>query len=96
MNMNLLLCFGMPGLFEPSKEYTPFFTFFLSMQVTTCKLPTLPRYKELICELGPIHARLSYENTIATKRPVYKCSEVQVFRLVNSYSSQSSYISQHL
>ncbi|KAK3193332.1 hypothetical protein Dsin_024642 [Dipteronia sinensis] len=46
-------------------------------QVKMCNLPSLPRYKELISELRPIHARLSFENSIAKKHPVYRCSEVQ-------------------
>ncbi|XP_010264819.1 PREDICTED: uncharacterized protein LOC104602732 isoform X2 [Nelumbo nucifera] len=46
-------------------------------QVKMCYLPPLPRRKELIAELGPIHARLSCENVIAKKHPVYKCNEVQ-------------------
>nr|XP_010933158.1 uncharacterized protein LOC105053615 isoform X2 [Elaeis guineensis] len=46
-------------------------------QVKTCSLPQLPRYKELVSDLGPIHARLSCENSIAKRHPVYRCSEVQ-------------------
>lgn len=46
-------------------------------QVKMCHLPTLPRYKELTSELGPIHARLSREHSLAKKHPVYRCSEVQ-------------------
>ncbi|XAR61038.1 hypothetical protein NMG60_11034617 [Bertholletia excelsa] len=42
----------------------------------TCHLPVLPRYKELISKLRPIHTRLSCENTPG-KHPVYKCSVVQ-------------------
>lgn len=49
------------------------------MQVKACSMPRLPGYKELISDLGPIHARLSCENSIAKRHPVYKCSEVQVF-----------------
>ncbi|KAF9610657.1 hypothetical protein IFM89_023913 [Coptis chinensis] len=45
--------------------------------VKICHLPTLPRHRELISELGPIHARLSCENSIAKRHPVYKCNEVQ-------------------
>ncbi|KAM0828349.1 hypothetical protein ACQ4PT_067613 [Festuca glaucescens] len=40
-------------------------------------LPQLPRYKELISDLSPIHARLSCENALAKKHPIYKCNEVQ-------------------
>ncbi|WOL10660.1 hypothetical protein Cni_G19419 [Canna indica] len=46
-------------------------------KVKTCSLPRLPRYKELVSDLGPIHARLSCENAIAKRYPIYKCSEVQ-------------------
>jgi hypothetical protein len=45
-----------------------------------CHLPTLPRRKELVSELGPIHARLSHESSNA-KYPVYRCSEVQVITI---------------
>lgn len=43
-----------------------------------CHLPALPRHKELVSELGPIHARLSHESSIAKRHPVYRCSDVQV------------------
>ncbi|KAK1290206.1 hypothetical protein QJS10_CPB18g01821 [Acorus calamus] len=46
-------------------------------QVKTCSLPPLPHHRELVSQLGPIHARLSCENSIAKRHPVYKCSEVQ-------------------
>ncbi|KAJ8616794.1 hypothetical protein MRB53_036166 [Persea americana] len=46
-------------------------------QVKMCSLPHLPRHRELVTRLGPIHARLSCENSIARRHPVYKCSEVQ-------------------
>ncbi|XP_057964070.1 uncharacterized protein LOC131155149 [Malania oleifera] len=46
-------------------------------QVKMCYLPSLPRHKELLSELGPIHARLRCENSIAKRHPVYKCNEVQ-------------------
>ncbi|XP_042509059.1 uncharacterized protein LOC122084685 isoform X2 [Macadamia integrifolia] len=46
-------------------------------QVKMCYLPPLPRHRELVSELGPIHARLSCENSIAKRHPVYKCNEVQ-------------------
>ncbi|RWW84415.1 hypothetical protein BHE74_00006981 [Ensete ventricosum] len=49
------------------------------MQVKACSMPRLPGYKELLSDLGPIYARLSCENSIAKRHPVYKCSEVQVF-----------------
>ncbi|KAK8446795.1 hypothetical protein SEVIR_9G546301v4 [Setaria viridis] len=46
-------------------------------QVKACSLPQLPRYKELVSDLGPIHARLSCENALAKRHPIYKCNEVQ-------------------
>ncbi|KAM0828353.1 hypothetical protein ACQ4PT_067613 [Festuca glaucescens] len=46
-------------------------------QVKGNLLPQLPRYKELISDLSPIHARLSCENALAKKHPIYKCNEVQ-------------------
>jgi hypothetical protein len=46
-----------------------------------CHLPTLPRRKELVSELGPIHARLSHESSNAKMYPVYRCSEVQVITI---------------
>ncbi|KAK9280897.1 hypothetical protein L1049_003788 [Liquidambar formosana] len=46
-------------------------------QVKMCHLPTLPRRKELVSELRPIHARMARENLVATRHPVYKCNEVQ-------------------
>ncbi|KAJ1298817.1 hypothetical protein BS78_01G482700 [Paspalum vaginatum] len=46
-------------------------------QVKTCSLPQLPRYKELVSDLGPIHARLSCENALAKRHPIYRCNEIQ-------------------
>ncbi|CAL4937618.1 unnamed protein product [Urochloa decumbens] len=46
-------------------------------QVKACSMPQLPRYKELVSDLGPIHARLSCENALAKRHPIYKCNEVQ-------------------
>ncbi|XP_057483036.1 LOW QUALITY PROTEIN: uncharacterized protein LOC130769798 [Actinidia eriantha] len=46
-------------------------------QVKTCYLPALPRHKEFISELQPIHNRLSREKDIAKRHPVYKCNEMQ-------------------
>jgi hypothetical protein len=43
-----------------------------------CHLPTLPRYKELVSELRPLHDRLSLESSVAKRHPVYRCNEVQV------------------
>ncbi|KAL6901851.1 hypothetical protein ACP4OV_004727 [Aristida adscensionis] len=45
--------------------------------VKSCSLPQLPRYKELVSDLSPIHARLSCENDLAKRHPIYKCNEVQ-------------------
>ncbi|KAK7396487.1 hypothetical protein VNO78_17528 [Psophocarpus tetragonolobus] len=46
-------------------------------QVSMCQLPRLPQHKELLSQLGPIHARLSKERSIARKHPVHRCNEVQ-------------------
>lgn len=52
--------------------------FMLSLQIKSCYLPLLPRRKELLSELRPIHARLSREDSVAQRRPIYRCSELQV------------------
>ncbi|XVE78005.1 hypothetical protein DITRI_Ditri13aG0109400 [Diplodiscus trichospermus] len=49
----------------------------LKNQVKTCHLPKLPRHKELVSELRPIHTRLSFEGSIAKKHPTYRCNEMQ-------------------
>ncbi|XP_011024803.1 PREDICTED: uncharacterized protein LOC105125853 [Populus euphratica] len=49
----------------------------LKNQVKMCHLPTLPRYKELVSELRPLHNRLSLESSVAKRHPVYRCNEVQ-------------------
>ncbi|XP_020084627.1 uncharacterized protein LOC109707627 isoform X1 [Ananas comosus] len=46
-------------------------------QVKACSLPQLPLYKELVSDLRPFHARLSCENSVAKRHPIYRCSEVQ-------------------
>uniref|UniRef100_A0ACD5TUJ9 Uncharacterized protein n=1 Tax=Avena sativa TaxID=4498 RepID=A0ACD5TUJ9_AVESA len=46
-------------------------------QVKANLLPQIPRYTELVSDLSPIHARLSCENALAKKHPIYKCNEVQ-------------------
>ncbi|KAM7271491.1 hypothetical protein ACFE04_030705 [Oxalis oulophora] len=47
-------------------------------EVKTCQLPTLPRHKELLSELVPVHGRMTLESSFARKHPVYRCSEAQV------------------
>lgn len=49
----------------------------LKNQVKMCHLPTLPRYKELVSELRPLHDRLSLESSVAKRHPVYRCNDVQ-------------------
>ncbi|AQL09552.1 DENN (AEX-3) domain-containing protein [Zea mays] len=49
----------------------------LFFYVKACSLPRLPHYKELVSNLGPLHARLSCENSLAKRHPIYKCNEVQ-------------------
>ncbi|KAM4077519.1 hypothetical protein ACJW30_12G143900 [Castanea mollissima] len=44
----------------------------LKDEVKMCHLPALPRHKELVSELGPIHARLSHESSIAKRHPVFR------------------------
>ncbi|XP_024626920.1 uncharacterized protein [Medicago truncatula] len=46
-------------------------------QVKMCHLPRLPKQRELVSQLSPIHARLSSESSIARKHPVHRCNEVQ-------------------
>ncbi|XP_049411105.1 uncharacterized protein LOC125874290 isoform X1 [Solanum stenotomum] len=46
-------------------------------QIKSCYLPLLPRRKQLLSELRPIHARLSCEESVAQRRPIYRCNEVQ-------------------
>ncbi|XP_074555535.1 uncharacterized protein LOC141811388 [Curcuma longa] len=61
-------------------------------KVKSCSLPQLPRYKELISDLGPIHARFSSENPIAKRHPVYKCSEVQAEAARQFLDAMTSYL----
>ncbi|XP_019455531.1 PREDICTED: uncharacterized protein LOC109356588 [Lupinus angustifolius] len=49
----------------------------LKNQVKMCHLPKLPQHRELVSQLGPIHARLACESSIARKHPVHRCNEVQ-------------------
>ncbi|KAI4350300.1 hypothetical protein L6164_004768 [Bauhinia variegata] len=49
----------------------------LKDQVRTCPLPRLPQHRELITQLGPFHARLRREQSIAKKHPIYRCTEAQ-------------------
>lgn len=51
---------------------------FILFQVKTCYLPPLPRHRELVSQLGPIHTRLAFEGSIAKKHPTYRCNEAQV------------------
>lgn len=43
-------------------------------QVKANLLPQLPRYKDLVSDLSPIHSRLSCEDALAKKHPMYKCN----------------------
>ncbi|KAK9057407.1 hypothetical protein SSX86_022242 [Deinandra increscens subsp. villosa] len=47
-------------------------------QVEMSYLPALPKQKELMNKLAPLHARLSGDKTTAKKHPVYKCNKWQV------------------
>ena len=65
----------------------------LFVQVKMCHLPALPRHKELVSELGPIHARLSSESLIAKRHPIYRCNEVQVIMICHAQTSNVSLLS---
>ncbi|KAI7745597.1 hypothetical protein M8C21_010534, partial [Ambrosia artemisiifolia] len=41
-------------------------------------LPELPKQRELMNRLGPLHARLSSDKTAAKKHPVYRCNKWQI------------------
>ncbi|XP_071720630.1 uncharacterized protein [Rutidosis leptorrhynchoides] len=47
-------------------------------QVELSSLPALPRYRELMTRLGPLHARLSSDKTAAKKHPVYRINKWQI------------------
>ncbi|XP_004493840.2 uncharacterized protein [Cicer arietinum] len=49
----------------------------LKDQVKMCHLPRLPKHRELVSRLGPIHARLKCESSIGRRRPIHRCNEVQ-------------------
>ncbi|XP_058749305.1 uncharacterized protein LOC131622297 isoform X2 [Vicia villosa] len=49
----------------------------LENQVKMCHLPRLPRQRDLVSQLTPIHARLSSESAIAKKHPIHRCNEIQ-------------------
>ncbi|GAU19328.1 hypothetical protein TSUD_336140, partial [Trifolium subterraneum] len=46
-------------------------------QVKKCHLPRLPQQRDLLSQLGPIHAKLSRESSISRKQPIHRCNEVQ-------------------
>ncbi|KAJ0792503.1 hypothetical protein HanOQP8_Chr01g0018771 [Helianthus annuus] len=50
----------------------------LFWQVEMSSLPVLPKQRELMNKLGPLHARLSSDKIAAKKHPVYKCNKWQV------------------
>lgn len=41
-------------------------------------MPQLPRQRELFSSLSPYHEKLVGESFLASKRPVYECTDVQV------------------
>ncbi|XP_076894780.1 uncharacterized protein LOC143547181 [Bidens hawaiensis] len=47
-------------------------------QVEMSSLPALPKQRELMTRLGPLHARLSSDKVAAKKHPVYKCNKWQI------------------
>lgn len=42
-------------------------------------IPQLPQHKELYSSLSPYHAKLVGESYLGRKRPIYECTDVQVF-----------------
>ncbi|KAL5210692.1 hypothetical protein ABZP36_006315, partial [Zizania latifolia] len=61
-------------------------------QVKTWSLPQLPRFEELVSDLGPIHARLSCKNALAKRHPIYKCNEVQAEAAWQFFNVMKSYL----
>ncbi|PWA69146.1 DENN domain, uDENN domain protein [Artemisia annua] len=47
-------------------------------QVEMSSLPALPKQRELMTRLGPLHARLSSDKTSSKKHPVYRCNKWQI------------------
>ncbi|KAK9069012.1 hypothetical protein SSX86_013128 [Deinandra increscens subsp. villosa] len=47
-------------------------------KVEMSSLPPLPKQRELMTKLGPLHARLSSDKIAAKKHPVYKCNKWQI------------------
>ncbi|KAL9436186.1 hypothetical protein AB3S75_022275 [Citrus x aurantiifolia] len=64
----------------------------LKDQVKSCHLPALPQQRELVSELRPIHARLSFESSIARRHPVYRCSELQAEAAAQFLNVMGSYM----
>ncbi|CAH9132864.1 unnamed protein product [Cuscuta epithymum] len=46
-------------------------------QAKPCYMPSLPRFKELVSELQPIHTRLERDDFAAQGHPAYRCNDVQ-------------------
>ncbi|KAL0370419.1 UNVERIFIED_CONTAM: hypothetical protein Sangu_0360000 [Sesamum angustifolium] len=67
-------------------------SFIFSLKVKTCILPLLPKRKELISELRPIHSILSREASVAQRHPVYKCNEVQADAAAQFLSVMNRYL----
>ncbi|KAL0418603.1 UNVERIFIED_CONTAM: hypothetical protein Sradi_1273800 [Sesamum radiatum] len=61
-------------------------------KVKTCILPLLPKRKELISELRPLHSILSREASVAQRHPVYKCNEVQADAAAQFLSVMNRYL----
>ncbi|KAJ0626964.1 putative cDENN domain, uDENN domain, tripartite DENN domain, DENN domain lobe protein [Helianthus annuus] len=61
-------------------------------QVEMSSLPVLPKQRELMNKLGPLHARLSSDKIAAKKHPVYKCNKWQI----DAATQFSSAMRQHL
>ncbi|KAL0437318.1 UNVERIFIED_CONTAM: DENN domain-containing protein 5B, partial [Sesamum radiatum] len=61
-------------------------------KVKTCTLPLLPKRKELLSELRPIHSILSREASVAQRHPVYRCNEVQADAAAQFLSVMNRYL----
>ncbi|KAI3682632.1 hypothetical protein L1987_82739 [Smallanthus sonchifolius] len=61
-------------------------------QVEMSSLPLLPKHKELMNKLAPLHTRLSSDKTAAKKHPVLKCNKW----LIDAATQFSAAMRQHL
>ncbi|KAJ4851345.1 hypothetical protein Tsubulata_005718 [Turnera subulata] len=64
----------------------------LKDQVKMCELPMLPRYRELLSQLGPLHSTLSSHHSIARRQPVHRFSEAQAEAAVQFLTIMKRYL----